>query len=59
MLKPERERPVVVARCFHCNWGLSHNRDVVDERAKGHLRGGCRGPVIAMYGNQAAGAWTK
>ncbi len=50
---------VVVARCFHCDWRLTERWDLVNEDANKHLKEGCLGPVIAMDGNQAAGAWTK
>jgi len=36
-----------VARCYHCDWGLTHDRDIVQESSLSHVWE-CPGPVIAV-----------
>lgn len=35
------------ARCFHCDWGLTHEADVVREAVLEHVND-CPGPVVAL-----------
>lgn len=41
------------ARCFHCDWGLTHDLDVISECAMAHLDEGCPGPVVALNADTA------
>lgn len=37
-----------VARCFYCDWGITHELDVVREDSQAHVAK-CPGPVLALF----------
>ena len=41
------EQANYVARCFSCDWGMTHELEVLRESIQGHLDEGCPGPVYA------------
>ena len=42
------------ARCFSCDWGITHELDVVRQDVQQHFDEGCPGPVVALIPTKRA-----